>query len=100
MLIKRRFLPGYIRTFKYRDVLWRLPQLQIVRVSQLHLVIPVPAQQLVHGVFRKALWHRHPFGEDRAFQRRSLSKQAATHRDAVVIETLEVPLLRNALSNN
>lgn len=45
-------------TFEDRDVLWRLPDLQVVGVSQLHLVIAVPAQQLVHGVLRKTLQHK------------------------------------------
>lgn len=36
-------------------MLWRLPYLQVVRVSQLHLVIAVPAQQFVHGVLCETL---------------------------------------------
>lgn len=90
-------LPGCIRTFKYGEVLWRLPQLQIVRVSQLHLVVAVPAQQLVHGVFRKVLRHKTPHLV------RPVSEALPLKADAVVTfvrETLEVALVRNTLSNN
>ncbi len=44
-------------------MLWRLPYLQVVRVSQLHLVVAVPAQQLVHGVLCKTLQHKQLAGE-------------------------------------
>lgn len=50
-------------TFEDRDVLWRLPYLQVVRVSQLHLVVAVPAQQLVHGVLCKTLQHKQLSGQ-------------------------------------
>lgn len=53
-------------TFEDRDVLWRLPYLQVVRVSQLHLVIAIPAQQLVHGVLCKTLQHKQLAGETQA----------------------------------
>lgn len=46
------------RTFEDGDVLRRLPYVQVVRVSQLHLVITVPAQQLVHGALRKTLQNK------------------------------------------
>ena len=45
-------------TFEDRDVLRRLPYVQVVRVSQLHLVISVPAQQLIHGVLCKTLQNK------------------------------------------
>lgn len=52
-------LCGGLHTFEDRDVLWRLTDLQAVGVSQLHLVVAVPAQQLVHGVLSKTLQHTH-----------------------------------------
>lgn len=50
-------------TFEDRDVLWRLPYVQVVRVSELHLVVAVPAQQLIHGVLCKTLQHKQLTGE-------------------------------------
>lgn len=62
-------------TFEDRDVLWRLPYLQVVRVSQLHLVIAVPAQQFVHGVLCETLQHKQLAGEtqDKEKKKRNLS---------------------------
>lgn len=55
---KRVYRVLEFHTFKDRDVLWRLPYVQVVRVSQLHFVIAVPPQQLVHGVLCKTLQHK------------------------------------------
>lgn len=56
----------FLRTFEDGDVLRRLPELQIVRVPQLHLVVAVPAQQLVHGVLSEALRRARQVSETKA----------------------------------
>lgn len=67
LFISIQFQFSELYTFEDRDVLWRLPYVQVVRVSELHLVVAVPAQQLVHGVLCKALQHKQMTGETRSW---------------------------------